>query len=82
MVKGGPLVDVDAVMMAHPSSVNDVAPPYLAVSEVFARYTARALSMTGAPSNPMNTLDAVVTTYSAVNARRQHTKPTCKSIVL
>ncbi|XP_070390154.1 xaa-Arg dipeptidase-like isoform X2 [Dermacentor albipictus] len=34
MTKGGALADVDAVIMAHPSSVNDVAPPYLASGKV------------------------------------------------
>ncbi|KAL1448610.1 hypothetical protein MTO96_028213 [Rhipicephalus appendiculatus] len=78
MAKGDALADADAVIMAHPSSVNDVAPPYLAVGKVRARYIARALSMACAPSNPVNALDAAVTAYSAVNAMRQHIKPTWK----
>ncbi|XP_037505511.1 xaa-Arg dipeptidase [Rhipicephalus sanguineus] len=78
MVNGGALADVDAVIMAHPSSVNDVAPPYFAMGKVRARYIAKALYMACAPSNPVNALDAAVTAYTAVTAMRQHIKPTWK----
>ncbi|XP_054917904.1 xaa-Arg dipeptidase-like [Dermacentor andersoni] len=78
MAKGGALADVDAVIMAHPSSVNDVAPPYLASGKVHVRYTGKALYVVSAPPHPVNALDAAVTAYTAVTAMRQHMRPTWK----
>ncbi|KAH6947178.1 hypothetical protein HPB50_017318 [Hyalomma asiaticum] len=78
MTKGGALADVDAVIMAHPSSVNDVAPPYLAVGKVRARYTGKTLYVVSAPSHPVNALDAAVAAYTAVTAMRHHMKPSWK----
>ncbi|KAK8784746.1 hypothetical protein V5799_008889 [Amblyomma americanum] len=52
MLRGGALKDVDAVVMVHPSAVNDVAPPFMAVAKVRVRYSGRASYVVGAPRAP------------------------------
>ncbi|XP_077492379.1 xaa-Arg dipeptidase-like [Amblyomma americanum] len=78
MLRGGALKDVDAVVMVHPSAVNDVAPPFMAVAKVRVRYTGRASYVVGAPACAVNALDAAVTAYTSAAAMRQHMRPSWK----
>ncbi|XP_077548011.1 xaa-Arg dipeptidase-like [Haemaphysalis longicornis] len=78
MFKGGAFTGVDAVIMVHPSTVNDVAPPFLALGKVRARYTGRAAYVIGASTHNVNALDAAVTAHTAVSAMRQQIRPTWK----
>ncbi|KAK8782924.1 hypothetical protein V5799_015735 [Amblyomma americanum] len=78
MLRGGALKDVDAVVMVHPSAVNDAAPPFMAVAKVRVRYTGRASYVVGAPACAVNALDAAVTAYTSAAAMRQHMRPSWK----
>jgi amidohydrolase len=72
MARRGALDGVDAALMMHPASINLVTMPCLACSEVTVRYHGRAAHAAAAPAEGINALDALVITYQAIGALRQH----------
>ncbi|HEY5336945.1 MAG TPA: M20 family metallopeptidase [Rhizomicrobium sp.] len=67
---------VDAAMMTHPSNMNMVTMPCIAISEVEVTYHGRASHASAMPYRGLNALDAVVTAYNAIAQLRQHIKNT------
>jgi amidohydrolase len=72
MARAGALDGVDAAMMMHPSSVNLVSMPCIAMAELEVRYRGQSAHAAAMPERGVNALDAMVVGYQAVAALRQH----------
>ena len=66
----------DAAMMIHPSNLNMVTMPCIAISEVEVDLYGRAAHAAAMPYRGLNALDAVVTAYQSIAQLRQHIKQT------
>ncbi len=76
MARQGAFEGVDAALMIHPSSVNLVTMPCIAVGEVDVRYRGQAAHAAAMPERGINALDALVIAYQGIAALRQHIRPT------
>ncbi len=65
---------LDAAMMMHPSNLDLVTMPCIAVSEAEVTYFGRAAHAAAMPYRGLNALDAVVTAYQSIAQLRQHIK--------
>ncbi len=65
---------LDAAMMMHPSNLDLVTMPCIAISEVEVTYYGRAAHAAAMPYRGLNALDAVVTAYQTIAQLRQHIK--------
>ncbi len=63
-------------MMIHPSNLNLITMPCIAISEVEVIYHGRAAHASAMPYRGLNALDAVVTAYQSIAQLRQHIKHT------
>ncbi|MGA7714165.1 MAG: M20 family metallopeptidase [Rhizomicrobium sp.] len=72
MAQFGAFDRADAAMMIHPSNMNLMTMPCIAVSDVEAVYHGRAAHASAMPYRGLNALDAVVTAYQAIAQLRQH----------
>ncbi|MDR3526072.1 MAG: amidohydrolase, partial [Rhizomicrobium sp.] len=72
MARFGAFKGVDAAMMIHPSNLNLMTMPTIAVADVEAVFHGKASHASAMPSRGINALDAVVTAYSAIAQLRQH----------
>ncbi len=76
MAREGAFEKVDAAMMMHPSNLNIVTMPCIAISEVEVVYHGLSAHASAMPYRGLNALDAVVTAYQTIAQLRQHIKPT------
>lgn len=76
MARAGAFDGVDAAMMIHPSNIDLVTMPCIAISEVEVTYGGRAAHASAMPHRGVNALDAVVTAYQAIAQLRQHIRQT------
>jgi amidohydrolase len=76
VAKNGAFDGVDAAMMIHPSNLNIVTMPCIAISEADVTYHGRAAHASAMPYRGLNALDAVVTAYQSIAQLRQHIKQT------
>jgi amidohydrolase len=76
MARFGAFDGVDAAMMIHPSNMNLITMPTIAVADVEAVYHGKAAHASAMPFRGVNALDAVVTAYSAIAQLRQHIRNT------
>jgi len=76
MARAGAFEGVDAAMMIHPASVDLVAMPCIAVSEVDVIYFGNAAHASAMPYRGVNALDAVVSAYQSIAQLRQHIRQT------
>ena len=74
MAREGAFDGVDAALMIHPSGVNLVTMPCVALAEVEVTYRGRAAHAAAMPELGVNALDALVTAYQAIAQLRQHIK--------
>ena len=74
MARRGAFDGVDAALMIHPSGVDLVTMPCVALSEVDVTYHGRSAHAAAMPEQGINALDALVTAYQAVAQLRQHIK--------
>jgi len=72
MARHGAFDGADAAMMIHPSSLNLMTMPCIAVADVEAVFHGRAAHASAMPFRGLNALDAVVTAYQAIAQLRQH----------
>jgi len=72
MARFGAFDGVDAAMMIHPSNMNLMTMPTIAVADVEAVYHGKAAHASAMPFRGLNALDAVVTAYSSIAQLRQH----------
>ena len=76
MAREGAFDRVDAAMMIHPSNMNLVTMPCIAIAEVEAIYHGRSAHASAMPYRGLNALDAVVTAYQSLAQLRQHIRNT------
>jgi amidohydrolase len=74
MAREGAFERIDAAMMMHPSSMNLVTMPSIAISEVEVIYHGKSAHASAMPYRGVNALDAVVTAYQSIAQLRQHIK--------
>src|SRR5690348_7981650 len=76
MAREGAFEKCDAAMMIHPSNLNLVTMPCIAICDANVVYHGRAAHASAMPHRGLNALDAVVTAYQAIAQLRQHIKNT------
>ncbi|MGD0142461.1 MAG: M20 family metallopeptidase [Rhizomicrobium sp.] len=76
VAREGAFDGVDAAMMIHPSNVDLVTMPCIAIAEVEATYHGRAAHASAMPYRGLNALDAVVSAYQSIAQLRQHIRQT------
>jgi amidohydrolase len=76
MALEGAFERADAAMMIHPSNLNLITMPCIAICDVTAVFHGRAAHASAVPYRGLNALDAVVTAYQAIAQLRQHIKNT------
>jgi len=76
MARQGAFNGVDAALMMHPSSVNLVSMPCIAMSEVEVIYHGQSAHAAAMPERGVNALDALVLAYQGIAALRQHIRAT------
>ncbi len=76
MAREGAFERCDAAMMIHPSNMNLITMPCIAIAEVEATYIGRAAHASAMPYRGLNALDAVVTAYQSIAQLRQHIRNT------
>ncbi|MBV8978876.1 MAG: M20 family metallopeptidase [Alphaproteobacteria bacterium] len=76
MAREGAFDRSDAAMMIHPSNLNLVTMPCIAVCDVSAVFHGRAAHASAMPYRGLNALDAVITAYQAIAQLRQHIRNT------
>lgn len=74
LIQAGVFRDVDAAMMVHPSDQTVVDRGSLAITEVKIEFHGKAAHASSEPEKGINALDAVIQTFVALNALRQHIK--------
>ena len=75
LVAGGAFQDIDAAMMIHPSGLTVLSAPSLAMDAIEFSFQGRAAHAAAAPQEGINALDAVILTFNAINALREHVRP-------
>jgi amidohydrolase len=76
MAREGAFERLDAAMMIHPSNLNLITMPCIAIAEVEATYHGRAAHASAMPYRGLNALDAVITAYQSIAQLRQHIRNT------
>jgi amidohydrolase len=75
MLASGDFDDVDAAMMVHPNDRDDLGlEGSLAARGIVFEFHGRPAHAAAAPHLGINALDAVIQTYNAINALRQHVR--------
>jgi amidohydrolase len=72
MVEAGVFSGIDAAMMVHPAGRNLVGRGSLTVFHVTIEFFGKAAHASSWPDEGVNALDAVILTFTGVNALRQH----------
>lgn len=75
MVEQGILNHLDAAMMVHPSANHQQSGSSLAMDAIQFDFYGRAAHAAAAPHKGINALDAVLQTFTNINALRQHVTP-------
>ncbi len=76
MARLGAFDGADAAMMIHPSNMNLMTMPCIAVAEVEAIYHGKSAHASAMPYRGLNALDAVISAYQAIAQLRQHIRNT------
>jgi amidohydrolase len=76
MARFGAFDGADGAMMVHPSNMNLMTMPCIAVADVEAVFHGKAAHASAMPHRGVNALDAVITSYSAIAQLRQHIRNT------
>lgn len=71
LLEAGAFEGVDAALMVHPTPVDVLDPPMLAVSTLEVEFNGKASHAALAPDNGVNALDAFVVAYNAISVLRQ-----------
>jgi amidohydrolase len=72
LVEAGVFDEVDAAIMVHPSSRNMTRRKSLTSYKVCIEFFGKAAHAAATPDKGINALDAMILTFSAINALRQH----------
>jgi len=76
MARDGAFDGCDAAMMIHPSNMNLITMPCIAIAEVEVVYHGKSAHASAMPYRGLNALDAVITAYQAIAQLRQHIRNT------
>jgi amidohydrolase len=76
MAREGAFDRVDAAMMIHPSNLDLITMPCIAICDVEAVFHGRASHASAMPHRGLNALDAVVSAYQSIAQLRQHIRGT------
>jgi amidohydrolase len=76
MAREGAFDGASAAMMIHPSNLNLITMPCIAICDVTAVFHGRAAHASAVPYRGLNALDAVVTSYQSIAQLRQHIRNT------
>jgi len=74
LIRAGAFRDIDLAMMVHPGSHTLVGRGSLAITEVKIEFHGKPAHASATPEQGINALDAVIQTFNALNALRQHIK--------
>ncbi len=74
LLEAGVFDDVDAAMMFHPGSHTYVDGRSLAMTEITITFRGKSSHAASSPEKGINALDAVIQTFVAINAFREHVK--------
>jgi amidohydrolase len=74
MIKAGCFAGIDFAMMVHPSSRRQVIKHFLGLTKIRFTFYGRPAHAAAYPEDGVNALDAVIQTFTAVNALRQQTR--------
>jgi amidohydrolase len=69
---GGAFEGIDAAMMIHPSGRTVLMAPSLAMDAIEFSFRGQAAHAAASPQEGINALDAVILTFNAINALREH----------
>jgi len=72
LVEAGVFEDVDAALMVHPANVDAASGTSSCRLALEIAFTGKAAHAAGAPHEGVNALEAVIQTFNALNALRQH----------
>jgi len=72
LIEAGVFSDVDVAMMVHPADRTLVERGSLSITEVRIEFHGKAAHASSVPEEGINALDAVIQTFVALNALRQH----------
>jgi amidohydrolase len=75
LAAAGSFSQIDAAMMMHPSGRTVLMAPSLAMDAIEFSFKGRAAHAASAPHEGINALDAVLITFNAINALREHVRP-------
>lgn len=75
LAAAGAFKSIDAAMMVHPSGCTVLAAPSLAMDALEFCFHGRTAHAAAAPYEGLNALDAVILTFNAINALREHVQP-------
>lgn len=78
MVDGGAFDAVDVAIMAHPSDAYVKSGASLAMEAIEFKFVGRTAHAAASPEKGINALDAVINTFVAINALRQHVLSTSR----
>ena len=76
MARAGAFEGVGAALMVHPSGIDLVTMPCIAIAEVEVEYQGQAAHASAMPDRGRNALDGLVLAYQAIAALRQHIQST------
>ncbi len=74
LIKAGIFKEVDVAMMVHAFDRNVLRPPFLALDAWQFDFKGKPAHASGAPHEGINALNAVLLTFRAIDALRQHVK--------
>ncbi|MFC2040372.1 M20 family metallopeptidase [Chloroflexota bacterium] len=78
MAERGVFADVDAAMLVHPGTKNAVISHALACHTLDVEYFGKSAHAAAAPEEGINALDAMLVSFNAMSALRQHIKDTAR----
>jgi amidohydrolase len=72
MIARGAFNDIDAALMAHPSSYDSAAVKALACACIYVEFFGKEAHAAAQPEEGINALEAMILSFNAVNSLRQH----------
>jgi len=78
LAERGAFAGLDAVMMVHPNAYNTATVKFLACQGVKVEFAGLAAHAAARPEVGINALDAVIQSFNAINAMRQHIRSSAR----
>jgi amidohydrolase len=78
MEQKGAFRDIDIAMITHPGGGNQAVQGALACQTLIVEFIGKAAHAAADPDRGINALEAMILSYNAINALRQHIRPTAR----